>query len=95
MVLHPAAEPDTYLSFSLLHQHQTCKELTRTINMEEPIVSLGGAVCRQSHRYKTSIKTTWKSSEAFGKSLLQGSMCALERQMVITETLCCQRLMEI
>lgn len=45
--------------------------------MEEPNILLGCAVCRQSNRLKQSIKTTWKSSEALGKTLLRGrGMCA-------------------
>ena len=44
--------------------------------MEEPNILLGCAVCRQSNRLKKSIKTTWKSSEALGKTLLRGrGMC--------------------
>lgn len=45
--------------------------------MEEPNIVLVCAVCRQSNRLKKSIKTTWKSSEAFGKTLLRGrGMCS-------------------
>lgn len=45
--------------------------------MEEPNILLGCAVFRQSNRLKKSIKTTWKSSEALGKTLLRGrGMCS-------------------
>lgn len=45
--------------------------------MEEPNSLLGCAVCRQSNRLEKSIKTTWKSSEALGKTLLRGrGMCS-------------------
>lgn len=45
--------------------------------MEEPNILLGCAVCRQSNRLKKFIKTTWKSSEALGKTLLRGrGMCS-------------------
>lgn len=81
-----------WLIFSLLHRHQTCKYLTQTINLEEPIILLDCAVCWQSNgnqinSYKTSdsIKTTWKSSEALGKTLLRGRGMRTVRLVVIME----------